>query len=60
MEDDPDFDDRVEEDQYASGSEVMEHDPMITGEEYSNRDHYQNDEQQMPSSPFPMQKTRSS
>jgi hypothetical protein len=54
MEDDPDFDDRVEEDQYASGSEVMEHDPMITGEEYSNRDHYQNDEQQMPSSPFPM------
>jgi hypothetical protein len=40
MEDDPDFDDRVEEDQYASGSEAMEHDPMITGEEYSNRDHY--------------------
>ena len=39
-EDDPDFDDRVEEEQYGSESEVIDQDPMLTGQEYSNRDHY--------------------
>jgi hypothetical protein len=38
VEDDPDFDDRVEEELYGSESEVMDQYPVLTGQEYSHRE----------------------